>query len=47
MTKKVMGLMALGVGVYLVCKNKDKIMDMADNMTQMMKKDYKELEDMF
>lgn len=46
-TKKVMGLTALGIGAYLVYRNKDKIMDVANNVAHMMNKDYKELEDMF
>lgn len=46
MTKKIIGFTALGVGVYLAYKNMDKIKDVANDVAHMMKKDYKELEDM-
>ena len=45
-TKKVIGLTALGISAYLVYKNRDKIMDVANNVAHMMSNEYKELEDM-
>lgn len=46
MTKKMVYLTALGLGAYLAYRNKDKIVDVANNVAHMMKKDYKELENM-
>ncbi len=46
MTKKIMGFTALGLGMYLAYKNMDKIKDVANDISNMMKKEYDELEDM-
>lgn len=46
MTKKIIGFTVLGLGVYLAYQNRDKIKEVANNVSHMMNKEYKELEDM-